>query len=111
MSIIDLNMLSLAELKTLEKDVAKAITDFETRKRQAALTALNAAAKKAGFTLAELVTAGKADKKSALTPKYRHPENSELAWSGRVRKPAWFKAAMEGGTAESDLLIGRERPS
>ena len=27
--------------------------------------------------------------------KYRHPENSELTWSGRGKQPGWLRAALE----------------
>ena len=35
--------------------------------------------------------------------KYRHPENSELTWSGRGKQPGWLKVAMTEYD-EQDLL-------
>jgi DNA-binding protein H-NS len=35
--------------------------------------------------------------------KYRHPENSELTWSGRGKQPGWLSAALEQYD-EQDLL-------
>ena len=35
--------------------------------------------------------------------KYRHPENSELTWSGRGKQPGWLRAALEQYD-EQDLL-------
>ncbi|MEM0950413.1 MAG: H-NS histone family protein [Pseudomonadota bacterium] len=103
MAKINLEKLSLDELKALEKDVAKAIKGFEGKKRKEALAAAEAAANKAGFKLSELVGDTKAPKKAAAPAKYKHPENPELTWSGRGRQPAWYKEAIEAGTSEADL--------
>jgi len=103
---IDLDELSLAELKKLEKDVAKAIKGFEARQRAEALNAAEAAAREAGFSLSELMGGMKGASKPKASPKYRHPENPSLTWSGRGRQPAWFKEAIASGTETQQLLIG-----
>lgn len=104
MQNLDLSELPLDELKSLEKDVAKAIKNFEARQKPAALAAAEAVAKEMGFSLTELTGGGKT--KAASVPKYRHPENPELTWTGRGRKPAWFVEALARGTSADDLLIG-----
>ena len=104
MSDIDLDALTLDELKSLQKDVEKAIRSFEARQKAEALRAAEAAAREAGFSLAELLAA--APEKTPVAPKYRHPENPDLTWSGRGRKPNWFIAALEQGKTADDLLIG-----
>ena len=35
--------------------------------------------------------------------KYRHPENPDLTWSGRGRRPAWIREAVGAGRALSDF--------
>lgn len=106
MASIKLDDLSLSELKTLEKDVARAIADFSGRKKAAALSALEEHAKSLGFSLAEL-TGKKRRKTRAGTggAKYRHLENAELTWSGIGRKPAWFKAALASGATPESMAI------
>lgn len=101
---MDLNALSLAELKTLQNQVAKAIENFEDRRRKEALVELEAKAKELGFSLDELTT-GKKATRPAIPPKYRNPEDAAITWSGRGRKPEWFKAAMAAGKSPEDLLI------
>lgn len=106
MATINLNDLSLSELKSLQKDVAKAIADFSDRKKTEAMAALEAHAKELGFSLVELVGAKKARKSSGPNgAKYRHPENPEVTWSGRGRKPGWFKAAIDAGKAPETMAI------
>lgn len=105
MTNIDLNTLSLAELKQLHRDLGKAIASFEDRKKAEALAALEAKAKELGFTLADLTGAPTTRKRSEAQPKYRHPENAEITWSGRGRKPLWFQAAVDAGTSPESLLV------
>lgn len=106
MTNVDLRSLSLAELKALEKDVAKAIAEFSDRKKTQALQALEAHAKELGFSLAEL-TGGKKSRKSSGPgeAKYRHPDNANVTWSGRGRQPGWFKAALEAGKSPESMSV------
>ncbi len=105
MPAIDLDTLSLQDLKTLQKDVGKAIKTFEDRQRKEALAAAEAAAREKGFSLNELMGAATKPAKKSAPPKFRHPENPAFTWSGRGRQPAWFKEALEAGKAPEDLEI------
>lgn len=103
---IDLNKLSLDQLKTLSKDIDKAMKAAEKDARKAALSDIEAAARKHGFSLSELTgKAAKRGPKAAAAPKYRHPENPEVTWSGRGRQPVWFKEAIDGGMKPEKLAI------
>lgn len=99
---IDLDGLSLKELKQLQKNVAKAISTFEDRKKKEALAALEAKAVEMGFSLSEL-TNGKGGKISA--PKYRNLDDPSQTWTGRGRKPAWFVDALARGVSPEEMLI------
>lgn len=106
MAETNLDTLSLAELKALQKDVAKAIGHFAGRKRTEAMQALEVHAKELGFSLAELTGAKKPRKGSGPTgAKYRHPENAEVTWSGRGRQPGWFKAALDAGKTPQSMAV------
>ncbi|WP_346429918.1 H-NS histone family protein [Paracoccus sp. AS002] len=80
MNLEELNNLDLTELRQMRRDVQKAIDSFETRQRSAALAAVQAAAQEHGFKLADLLDAASARK--PVAPKYQHPENPELTWTG-----------------------------
>ena len=105
MATPDLTGMSLDELKDLQKAVTKAIDGFEERQRKEALAAAEAAARAHGYSLAELIGQAPAKARAALPPKYRHPENPELTWSGRGRQPDWIKDALENGQSKDDFLI------
>lgn len=100
----DLNNMSLDELKKLRKDVDAAIRNYEDRKKKSALAELEAKAAELGFSLSELTGASGKSRK-VNPPKYRHPENPELTWSGRGRQPDWFKSMVDGGADPDSLLI------
>lgn len=105
MSNTDLNSLPLAELKQLEKNVAKAIASFEDRRKAEARAAAEAVAKEHGFALGDLVDATSSRKRSPSAPKYRHPDNPEITWSGRGRKPAWVVEGLDAGKSLEDFAI------
>lgn len=104
MANINLEDLSLSELKQLQKNVGKAIETFEARQRAEALSAVEARAKEMGFSLSDLV-GGTTKKKSISPPKYQHPENPDVTWTGKGRQPAWIKEAEAAGKSREDFLI------
>jgi DNA-binding protein H-NS len=106
----DLSKMKLDELMLLQKDVEVAIRNCRERNRKEARAAAEAAAAGMGFTLSDLMgikLTGKSSR-SPAPPKYRHPENPTLTWSGRGRKPAWFSDAFAAGVPEDEMLIGRQ---
>lgn len=103
---MDLNNLSLSELKKLHADVTKAIDGYEDRKKKEALAVLEAKAKEMGFSLAELFGDVPLDRKRRpAAVKYAHPENSSLTWTGRGRKPKWVEEALAAGKSLSNLAV------
>lgn len=108
MNDFDLSDLDLEELKKLHRETAAAIQSYETRRRQDALAAAEAAAKSAGYSLKDLIGAstGKA-LKSVNPPKYRNPADESQTWTGRGRQPQWIKEALAANTSLDDFLIAR----
>lgn len=102
---IDLNSFSLKELKDLQSQVAKAVANFEDRKKQEAIAALEEQARVMGFALSELVGAVAVRKRKPVAPKYANPANASDTWSGRGRKPRWVEAALKAGRSLEDLSI------
>ena len=101
----DLNSLSMKELKELQSQVAKAIAEFEERRKRQALVELEEKAKAMGFSLAELTGAVKTRKRSPSVEKYANPADKSDTWSGRGRKPRWFSEALAKGKKPQDLAI------
>lgn len=99
-----LETMPLDELKALRKEVDRAIRSFEARRKKAALEAAESAARELGFSLSELT--GMKASRSSSSAKYRHPQNSEITWTGRGRQPGWIKEGLASGKSLDDFEIG-----
>lgn len=102
---IDLNSMSLNELKDLKARVSRAIASFDERRRKEVIAELEEAAKAHGFTLSELTGLRVGRKRAASTVTYANPSNPAQTWNGRGRKPGWFIAALEGGASAESLKV------
>jgi DNA-binding protein H-NS len=102
---MDLNSLSLKDLKDLQSQVAKAIAGYEDRRKREALAELEEIARAKGFSLSELTGTAMARKRSPSTAKYANPADKSDTWSGRGRKPRWFAAALAKGKKPEDMAI------
>jgi DNA-binding protein H-NS len=102
---INYNELTLEQLKEINKKSAAAIADFESRRKKDAIAKATEIAKAAGFGSLEEMVAAKPAKTQQGEPKYRHPENPDLTWSGRGRKPGWIAEALEAGKSLDEFAI------
>ena len=105
MAEFNIEAMSLKELKSLQKDLATAISPFQDRQKSDARLKLEVIAKELGYSLAELVGTEVKPSRAPATAKYRHPETAALTWSGRGRKPLWFVAALDAGKSPEDLAV------
>lgn len=100
---VELDKLSLRELRDLRNKIDKAISTFEERRKREALAAVETAAREYGFSLAELADAKTT--RSKVAPKYANPSDPEATWTGRGRKPRWVQEALDGGKKLEELEI------
>ena len=102
---MNLENMSLKELKNLQEKVAIAIFEYNKRQKAEARAAAVAAARAYGFSLEEVLGEEKSKKKSKVAAKYAHPENPALNWTGRGRTPKWVDAALASGKSLNELQI------
>jgi DNA-binding protein H-NS len=101
---LDLDKLSLDELKTLSKDIERSIRKREVDNLRRAKEAVEAVAREHGFSLEEIM--GRLSAGKSATPasaRYRNPNDASQTWSGRGRQPQWFKDALAAGRSLEDL--------
>jgi DNA-binding protein H-NS len=101
---LDLDTMTLKDLRDLRGKLDRAINSYEDRKRREALAAIEGAAREHGFNLAEL-TGTKPRRSGTVAPKYANPNDPTMTWTGRGRKPRWVQENLEGGKQLDDLLI------
>lgn len=100
-------------IKELERHITKAQKALD-KKKSANTTAFmkeaKALARKMGVDIESVLPtsapAKRTRKRRKLDPKYRHPEDSNVTWSGVGRMPKWAAEAKEAGKLE-ELRISR----
>ena len=102
---VDLNSMSLKELKDLQNQVSRAVSSYEDRRKREAIAELEETAKRLGFNLSDLAGASAGRKRGSAPPKYANPNDPSQTWTGRGRKPKWMEAALKAGKSPDDLLI------
>lgn len=100
---IDLDAMSLKDLRDLRNKLDRAISTFEDRRKREALAAVENAAREFGFNLAELTAAKQA--RGKVAPKYANPQDPDATWTGRGRKPRWVQEALDAGKTLESLEI------
>ena len=105
---MDLSTLSVSQLRDLQQQIPAEIKRREAQEKVNILNEVRAFAKARGYAIEDLL--GKEAKVKAVSGnkvkvKYRHPQNPELEWTGRGRKPKWVEAWVAGGSAMDALLV------
>ena len=101
---IDLENMSLKELRDLHKAIGRQIDGYEAKQKDKAKAAVQQAAEEHGFSLKELLGTGKSVK-ATVAAKYANPEDASATWTGRGRQPLWVKGHLDAGGNLDDLLI------
>ena len=105
---MDLSTLSVAQMRDLQLQIPAEIKRREAQEKVSVLNELRAIAKARGYAIEDLL--GKEAKVKTVTGnkvkvKYRHPQNGELEWTGRGRKPKWVEAWVANGGSLDNLLV------
>ncbi|MGR3466501.1 MAG: H-NS histone family protein [Shimia sp.] len=87
----------------MQKDVTRAIENYDDRQRKEALAKLEAHAQELGYASLSELTGGKPVKGGV--PKFRNPSDPSQTWTGRGRQPNWVKEAISSGKSMDDLKI------
>lgn len=104
---MDLSNLSVSQLRDLQQQIPAEIKRREAQEKVNVLNELRAIAKARGYAIEELLTKEAKVKVpgNKVKVKYRHPENAELEWTGRGRKPKWVEEWVAGGKSMESLLV------
>lgn len=105
---MDLSTLSVSQLRELQLQIPGELKRREAQEKDAVLNELRAFAKARGYAIEDLLskeTKVKVSSGNKVKVKYRHPENPELEWTGRGRKPKWVEAWVANGGNVDNLLV------
>jgi DNA-binding protein H-NS len=107
---INLDSLSIAQLKELQDQAAAMVEQKQENKIKEARQQIQQIAASLGMSVEELMGLKKTSAKNKaagqkVTPKYRNPNNSAETWTGRGRKPLWLQAELDKGQKLENFLI------
>ncbi len=105
---MDLSNLSVSELRDLQQQIPAEIKRREAAEKVNILNEVRAFAKSRGYAIEDLLAKDLKVKVATGTKvkvKYRHPENAELEWTGRGRRPKWVESWLANGATLDSLLV------
>lgn len=92
----NLREMSIAELQDMAREVEAELKRRGDEERKKTLAKMKELAAGIGMTLEEVI-AYSSTKKTKGEPKYQNPDDPRQTWTGRGKRPAWIKAALEQG--------------
>jgi len=103
------NAMSEDELAQVIKNAERALDERRKSKRKEIEAQIRRLADSIGMDVQlierETKPRGSSMKGAKIAPKYRHPSNSQLQWTGRGVAPKWLKELEERGRRREEFLI------
>ena len=104
----DLEAMSDDDLVALRSQIDDQLDRRKAKKREEVTAQIKDLAEKAGISVRELMRLGgfaASGKAGSVPPKFRHPEDKNITWSGRGGVPGWVRDWEARGKKRDELLI------
>jgi len=103
---VDLSKFTVEELQALAQNIETEIVTRREAERERVLNQMRELANSLGMTLEDVLRQERVKSGvGVVPPKYRHPDNPSLTWTGRGKRPAWVTEALDSGKTLEDLTI------
>ncbi|MFN6005908.1 MAG: H-NS family nucleoid-associated regulatory protein [Paracoccaceae bacterium] len=100
-----LSEMSIEALRELQKALETAILNHKRSDRSTRGAAVDGFAPEIGFSIDKSPDRVRKLTKVPSTIRYRHPADRSVTWTGRGRKPSWFKAHIDAGRDPAELEV------
>lgn len=100
---MDLNNLSLIELRNLQEKIKQELKQREHKDLAKAREQILAIAHSVGVPLKDLIASTARAKTGTVAVQFRNPSDASQQWTGRGRQPKWVKEWADSGKS-LDLL-------
>ncbi|WP_022654051.1 H-NS histone family protein [Aquaspirillum serpens] len=102
--------LSLEDALSVEKELKAHIDERRLQSRRQVLAQINQLMNIAGLSTDDLARLDNGrrfgdETRAPVKPKYHHPTDPSVTWTGRGRSPLWMVQWEEQGRSRDDLLI------
>jgi DNA-binding protein H-NS len=104
-SSVDLSKFTIPELQELAQEIESEIVTRRESAKVKVLEQMRELAGSIGMTPEELLGAGGKGRAGKVLPKYRHPDDASLTWSGRGKRPLWINEVLGAGKTLDDLAV------
>lgn len=108
MASVNVDKLTLKELRDLESKVAAALIKVQERDRAELKNRIDELATKHGVSVQDLYGMGRgrgAGRGGKVAVKYMNPDNKSETWTGRGRQPRWLVAKLSKGSKLQDFAL------
>jgi DNA-binding protein H-NS len=95
--------LPVSELEQMRQELDARIAEKRDSERVAAAMQVREIARKAGFSLQELIPLLKDE--AGMPVKFRHPDHPDLTWCGKGRRPLWMNEAIDTGITLAKMRV------
>lgn len=103
---MNVEQLSSAELRELQKKIEQQLKVRQRTEREAAIEQIYNIAHGLGLTLNDLIgKGGIKPTRAKVAAQYRNPSDASQEWAGRGRQPKWVKEALDAGKTLDTLRI------
>lgn len=105
-NLVDLSKFSVEELQTLAQNIEAEIVSRRESERERVLNQMRELAGSLGMSLEDVLRQERIKSGVGIVPpKYRHPDNPSLTWTGRGKRPNWVTEALASGKTLEELAI------
>lgn len=104
---MELDKLSPEQLSDLINRAEKRKKDLHRQRIGEVRKMITDKAKAEGYSIEDLFGTGgsKTKARAKAPPKFCNPKDRSITWSGRGKRPGWYKDALAAGKSSKDLLI------